>query len=143
MRTTFASLMVILGIYFVSIAGTVIVVRTAGHTSLFKLLDTVTGYLPVIGPVFLLVIGLAGALKRTHSGGPGFRLRLILILALAAVPFVVHMATFALAYSAGTPPLRTMWGPLSLSEWFFMVIGCALVTSGILMLLRLRDGQMM
>ena len=131
----------ILGLYFVTSVGTALVVRTAGHTSLFKLLDTITGYLPVIGPALLLVMGLRTVLKSAHPGSLGPLLRLILILSIAAVPFLVHMATLALTYTAGTPPMRTMWGPLSLSEWFFMVLGCTLVMSGILFMLLRRGEQ--
>ena len=131
----------ILGLYFLTIYGTVIVVRTAGHTPLYSLLHTLIGYLLVLGPVSLLVIGLLSTLKGPRSSGLGLLLRLILILVIAAVPFLVHIATIFLTYTAGSPPQRTMWGPLSANEWFFMLLGCALFIAAILILFRLRCPQ--
>ena len=136
MRTTVATLLGILGLYFATSAGTVIVVRSAGHTALFKVLDTVTGYLPVVGPALLLGIGFTTALRGTPPGSRSLLVKLVLILVLAAVPFLVHMGTFALTYTAGAPPLRTMWGPLSVSEWLVMVLGCVLIASGVFLFLR-------
>src|SRR5881392_4076953 len=131
MRILIATLCFCLGLYFTAATGSGIILRTAGHTPLFTLLEALTGYLPYVSVAILIIVGIVAVLRNVVGQPRALVVKLPLTLIIALIPLAVHMATYSLTYSTGPAPQRTLWGSLSKSEWAVFLVGCLLIGIGI------------
>lgn len=111
MKPLIATLSILVGCYFAAYSGRLLVLRNAGHTSLFKALDAVTGYLPYLSIAILLIVGIAAILRNAVGQSRALAIKLPLTLIIAVIPFAIHMAMYTLTYSPGPPPQRPFGDP--------------------------------
>ena len=137
MKSLIGTLLIVLGCYFASYSFRLIVLRNAGPTSLFKVLNVVTGYLPYLSIGILLVVGIASVLKSPRMQFRALAMKLACSLIVAVVPIGIHIAMFSFTYSGAAAP-QTELGPLSPAEWMILILGIFLIVAGSLFL-RLRS----
>jgi len=137
-KTLLETLSICTGIYFAAYSGRLLVLRDAGHTSLFKFLEAVTGYLPFLSVGVLLTVGIIAVLRESNGKPCAIAVKVPLILIIALVPQAVHMAMYSLTYTTGASPQRTLYGSLSRSEWLIFLVGFLLLGVGTFLLLRVR-----
>ena len=98
------------------------------------------GYLPYLSVPIILFAGLIAYLRV-----PGITRRnplfVIMTLAIALTPMLVHAAAFYVTYDPGFTFGRRYWGNLKPGEWLSLLVGFFLIGMGFTFILRPRRLQ--
>jgi hypothetical protein len=135
MKPLFGTLAFCLGVYFASYSGRLIVLRGSDHVQMFEWLDRIMAFLPFVSILILLIVGTLTVLKNSINQPGAFFLRIPLIIIIAIIPLVVHMAMYVVTYSVDPPPKHIFLKYLSISEWLVFLIGFCLLVVGVIFIL--------
>lgn len=137
MKILFGSLSICLGFYFAIFSGRALVLQSMGYSPLIRALDCFVMCSPFASILILLVVGFLTIPERADADFGGIMAKVSLSLFVAVIPLAVHLAMVKLTYDPNPQPSK-LYGPLSASEWFVLLLGCLLIGLGILLLVRKR-----
>lgn len=114
--------------------------RSIGCPGLAAALDRLFVWSPFISIVVLLLVGFLVTMNAEGRESHLLLVKLPLVCLVALIPLAVHFAMIKLTFAVDSPPPR-LFGPLSLSSWVTLVVGCFLITGGICFLVRTRNSS--
>ena len=134
MKILIGTLSLCLGCWFSAWMGSMIVLRGTGYgyTSCFKVLEAITGYLPLASVPILFTVGIFATWRTRYP----YLVKLPLVFILSMVPLATYVAMCGLTYTTDqSVPERTAFGHLSIVEWWILIGGGALIAFGFRLIL--------
>ena len=125
MNALFGSLCSCVGVYFAAWSGSVLI-RSTGSSGLAATLDRLVVWSPFASILILLLVGFCVTMKEETRESRALMVKLPLVCFAALIPLVVHLVMIKLTFAV-EPPSPRLLGPLSLSEWAVLVLGCLLI----------------
>ena len=135
MNTLFGSLSICLGFYFAIFSGRALVLQSMGYSPLIRALDFFVMCSPFASILILLVVGFLTIPEKANAEFGAILAKVSLSLFVAVIPLAVHLTMIKLTYDSNPQPSK-LYGPLSASEWFALLLGCLLIGLGIFLLAR-------
>jgi hypothetical protein len=115
--------------------------RSIGYPGLAAALDRLLVWSPFVSVVVLLLVGFLVTMNAEGRESHLLLVKLPLVCLVALIPLVVHFAMIKLTVTVDSPPPQRLFGPLSLSSWVTLVVGCFLIIGGICFLVRTRNSS--
>jgi hypothetical protein len=138
MKALFGSLFICVGVYFSVFPGAELI-RSIGYSKPAAALDGLGVCSPFVSITVLLLVGFIVTMKGGNDREAyGLMVKLPLVCLVALIPVAVHIAMMSLTFAVDPPPPR-LFGPISVSMWIALVLGCCLITLGVCFLVRTRN----